>query len=48
VKVQVSGAVARATVTQVFANPFEEPVEAIYVFPLSERAAITDMLIVDR
>src|SRR5207253_5427477 len=37
------GFVARVTVTQVFASRFTEPVEAIYTFPLSDRAAVDAM-----
>jgi Ca-activated chloride channel homolog len=43
VAAEISGFVARVTVTQVFENPFGEPVEAVYTFPLSERAAVDDM-----
>ncbi len=39
----VSGFVARVTVTQRFGNPFPDPIEAIYTFPLSERAAVDAM-----
>ncbi|MDF1562536.1 MAG: AgmX/PglI C-terminal domain-containing protein [Deltaproteobacteria bacterium] len=42
VAIEVSGFVAGAKVTQRFGNPFEEPIEAIYVFPLPERAAVDD------
>lgn len=38
----VVGTVAETTVTQVFANPFNEPIEAVYAFPLHERAAVDD------
>lgn len=38
----VVGTVAETTVTQVFANPFEEPIEAVYAFPLHEQAAVDD------
>jgi Ca-activated chloride channel family protein len=43
VDVQIAGFVARIAVTQRFANPFGEPIEAIYTFPLSERAAVDSM-----
>jgi Ca-activated chloride channel family protein len=43
VKADVSGFVARVTVTQRFGNPFSEPIEAIYTFPLSERGAVDAM-----
>jgi Ca-activated chloride channel family protein len=38
----VTGTVAETEVTQVFANPFDTPIEAVYVFPLHERAAVDD------
>lgn len=38
----VVGTVAETTVTQVFANPFNEPIEAVYAFPLHQRAAVDD------
>src|SRR5215468_7684749 len=34
VKAEVSGSLARVTVTQEFHNPFQEKIEAVYVFPL--------------
>src|SRR5262245_53783375 len=43
VQASISGFVARVTVTQRFANPFTDPIEAIYTFPLSERAAVDAM-----
>jgi Ca-activated chloride channel homolog len=43
VQATVSGFVARVVVTQRFASAFSEPVEAIYTFPLSERAAVDAM-----
>jgi Ca-activated chloride channel family protein len=45
VSAELSGFVARVAVTQVFENPFGKPVEAIYTFPLSERAAVNAMWI---
>ncbi len=38
----VTGTIAQTTVTQVFANPFETPIEAVYVFPLPEDGAVDD------
>jgi Ca-activated chloride channel family protein len=38
----VVGTVAETEVVQVFANPFDEAIEAVYVFPLHERAAVDD------
>jgi Ca-activated chloride channel family protein len=42
VRIEVSSFVARATVEQTFANPFQEPVEAVYTFPLGDGAAVDD------
>lgn len=39
----VSGFVARVVVTQRFRNPFPEPIEAVYTFPLSDRGAVDAM-----
>lgn len=43
VNVDVSGFIARATVRQKFTNKFADKIEAIYVFPLSENAAVDRM-----
>ena len=43
VTVDVSGFIARVTVRQQFHNPFDEKIEAIYVFPLSQDAAVDRM-----
>ena len=43
VKAEVSGFLSRVTVTQLFENPFEEKIEAIYSFPLPQAAAVDDM-----
>lgn len=43
VKVDVSGPIARVRVTQQFENPYESAIEAVYTFPLSQRAAVDDM-----
>jgi Ca-activated chloride channel family protein len=50
VKAEISGFLARVTVTQEFQNPFAEKIEAVYVFPLPQNAAVDDMtrLIGDR
>jgi Ca-activated chloride channel family protein len=40
VALAVTGMIARARVEQVFENPSEEPVEAVYVFPLPDDAAV--------
>jgi Ca-activated chloride channel family protein len=39
----VTGLVAGVEVTQGFRNPFDQPLEATYVFPLPDRAAVTGM-----
>jgi Ca-activated chloride channel family protein len=46
VKAEVSGHLARVTVTQEFHNPFQEEIEAVYVFPLSQSAAVDDMTMI--
>jgi Ca-activated chloride channel family protein len=43
VTVDISGFIARVTVRQQFHNPFPEKIEAIYVFPLSQDAAVDRM-----
>lgn len=43
VKAKVSGNLSRVEVTQTFENPFQDPLEAIYVFPLPDEAAVDDM-----
>jgi len=43
VKTDISGFLARVTVTQEFENNFNEPIEAVYVFPLSQTSAVDDM-----
>ncbi|MCX6367272.1 MAG: VIT and VWA domain-containing protein [Armatimonadetes bacterium] len=46
VKANISGMVARVTVTQLFEGPKNGgPVEAVYSFPLPENAAVDDMTI---
>ncbi|MDO8599731.1 MAG: VIT domain-containing protein [bacterium] len=39
----IAGHLSHVTVTQEFVNPYEEPIEAIYVFPLPEDAAVNRM-----
>src|SRR5499426_2620140 len=46
VKAEVSGQLARVTVTQEFHNPFREKIEAVYVFPLPQSAAVDDMTMI--
>ncbi len=43
VQAEVSGFLARVTVTQEFWNPSDEKIEAVYVFPLPQGAAVDDM-----
>lgn len=46
VKTEISGSLARTTVTQEFQNPFNDKIEAVYVFPLSVNAAVDDMTMI--
>lgn len=41
--VRISGSIARVRIHQVFGNDGDEPIEAVYVFPASTRAAVHDM-----
>lgn len=43
VKTDISGFLARVTVEQEFENNFNQPIEAVYTFPLSENSAVDDM-----
>jgi Ca-activated chloride channel homolog len=43
VQAQLSGSLVRVTVTQEFHNPYTDKVEAVYVFPLPQNAAVDDM-----
>jgi Ca-activated chloride channel family protein len=43
VRAEISGFIARVTVTQDFENPFKEKIEAVYTFPLPQNAAVDDM-----
>ncbi|TWT95692.1 VIT domain-containing protein [Neorhodopirellula pilleata] len=40
VETEISGVIARVRVSQVFANPYPERLEALYVFPLPENSAV--------
>lgn len=40
---KISGNLSRVEVTQTFNNPFSDPLEAIYTFPLPDEAAVDDM-----
>ena len=46
VTTKISGMSAIYTVTQTFENPYDEPLDAVYVFPLGDEAAITKYAIV--
>jgi Ca-activated chloride channel family protein len=42
VSIEVTAFVARTIVEQHFVNPFDHPIEAVYTFPLGDRAAVDD------
>ncbi|MHC4155817.1 MAG: VIT domain-containing protein [Planctomycetota bacterium] len=44
VKGQISGYIATVDVTQQFHNPYGEKIEAVYVFPLPQNAAINEFI----
>lgn len=46
VSVEISGMVARTTVRQKFHNPFEQKIEAVYIFPLSADGVVDRMTMV--
>jgi Ca-activated chloride channel family protein len=41
VQARIDGLLARTEVTQTFVNGYDEPLEATYIFPLPDRAAVT-------
>lgn len=43
VQAAVTGSLARVTVTQEFHNPYSDKIEAVYVFPLPQNAAVDGM-----
>src|SRR5215475_11918136 len=43
VKAEISGQLARVALAQEFHNPFQDKIEAVYVFPLPQSAAVDDM-----
>ncbi len=43
VEAEISGFIARVDVVQHYENPFDETIEAVYVFPLPENAAVDEM-----
>jgi len=46
VKGQISGYIATVEVTQQFQNPYDDKIEAVYVFPLPQNAAINEFIMV--
>ncbi|OLT59206.1 VIT domain-containing protein [Moorena bouillonii] len=40
---KITGHMSRVEVTQTFDNPFSEPLEAVYIFPLPDEAAVDEM-----
>ena len=46
VKGQISGYIATVDVTQKFHNPYDEKIEAIYVFPLPQNAAVNEFIMI--
>ena len=46
VKGQISGYIATVEVTQQFHNPYDDKIEAVYVFPLPQNAAINEFIMV--
>jgi Ca-activated chloride channel family protein len=44
VKASVTGSIASVEVTQKFQNPYDGKIEAVYVFPLPENAAVNDFV----
>ena len=43
VRARIDGPFTRVTLTQRFRNPYQQPIEAVYTFPLSERGAVDSM-----
>ena len=46
VEADISGFIVRVRVKQSFVNPLDEPIEAVYVFPLSSTGAVDEMTMV--
>src|SRR5205807_1111844 len=44
VKAQIAGYIATVDVTQQFQNPYQEKIEAVYVFPLPHNAAVNEFV----
>lgn len=45
VHAEITGNIAQVELTQLFRNPYEKKIEAVYVFPLPNRAAVNGMTI---
>ncbi|AFZ10369.1 Vault protein inter-alpha-trypsin domain-containing protein [Oscillatoria nigro-viridis PCC 7112] len=43
VRAKIAGNLSRVEVSQQFENPFTKPLEAVYIFPLPEEAAVDEM-----
>jgi Ca-activated chloride channel family protein len=43
VQAEISGFLSRVLVTQLFGNPYQEKIEAVYTFPLPQNAAVDEM-----
>ncbi len=46
VKGQISGYIATVDITQKFHNPYDEKIEAVYVFPLPQNAAVNEFIMI--
>src|SRR5215470_4821333 len=46
VKAEISGFISRVVVTQQFENLFKDKIEAVYMFPLPQNAAVDDMTMI--
>ena len=46
VNAEISGFISRVVVTQHFQNPLKEKIEAVYMFPLPQNAAVDDMTMI--
>ena len=44
VRAAITGYVGTVDVTQQFQNPFDEKIEAVYMFPLPEKAAVSEFV----
>ncbi|MEG3978720.1 VIT domain-containing protein, partial [Microcoleus sp. herbarium8] len=43
VRAKIAGNLSRVEVSQKFENPFTKPLEAVYIFPLPDEAAVDEM-----